>query len=552
MRLIFSLVMFFGMVTLMASSLEVQKVQELQKVKVCVSPNGLPIEMNENGRHIGMAADFLAIISKKTGLEFELLPTRTWSESINAAKKYQCDILSAAEENDELAHYFHFTDPYMGFPIVIIARENTPFVSSLESIKEQKVATIADAEYIEVLNRHYPKMQITGMTTTKDGLQSVRGGKVDYFIDITADLAYVTGKYHISGLNIAGFVGDDFYYRVAVRKDDPVLFTKIQSAVQSISEEEKHQIYKRWIDADIETAIDYSHIWKILILSLSGFVVFFIWNRKLSREIFKRQEAEKQLLELNDSLEEKIRKQVLKMREADLLLHQQSRLAQTGELLSNIAHQWRQPLARLSALFMQAEIKVKQGKLDKEELQDLIAQNNSIVEHMSQTIEDFTHFFQMDDKKRVLFHPEKLCQKAVGIIDGTLQSNDIMLHKSYPKITPKLYGHPRAFSHLILILLSNANDILKKRNIVQAAIWLEMTNDSEHLRVTVEDNGGGIDEEIISKVFDPYFTTKPKEEGTGVGLYLGSTIIQRIFQGTLTVSNSAKGAKFLIKIPLNS
>ena len=117
-------------------------------------------------------------------------------------------------------------------------------------------------------------------------------------------------------------------------------------------------------------------------------------------------------------------------------------------------------------------------------------------------------------------------------------------------MTQKLYGHPRAFSHVILILLSNANDILKKRNIVQAAIWIEMTSDSEHLIVTVEDNGGGIDEEIISKVFDPYFTTKPKEEGTGIGLYLASTIIQRIFHGTLTVSNGSKGAKFCIEIPL--
>ncbi len=121
---------------------------------------------------------------------------------------------------------------------------------------------------------------------------------------------------------------------------------------------------------------------------------------------------------------------------------------------------------------------------------------------------------------------------------------------SCQKESPKLYGHPRAFSHIILILLSNANDILMQRKITDAGIWITMTSGKEYLTVTVEDNGGGIDEEIIKKIFDPYFTTKAKEEGTGIGLYMASTIIQRVFHGSISVSNSTKGAKFLIKIPL--
>ena len=88
-----------------------------------------------------------------------------------------------------------------------------------------------------------------------------------------------------------------------------------------------------------------------------------------------------------------------------------------------------------------------------------------------------------------------------------------------------------------------------QRNITDAGIWIEMTSNKENLTVTVEDNAGGIDEEIIEKVFDPYFTTKPKEEGTGIGLYMASTIIQRVFHGSISVTNSAKGAKFLIEIP---
>ncbi len=139
-----------------------------------------------------------------------------------------------------------------------------------------------------------------------------------------------------------------------------------------------------------------------------------------------------------------------------------------------------------------------------------------------------------------------------NIISGTLNDSDIIFDKNCPKNVPKIYGHPRAFSHVILILLTNAYDVLRQRETVEAGIWIKMTNDNEYLYVFVEDNGGGIDDLILPKVFDPYFTTKSKDEGTGIGLYMANTIIQRIFQGTITVSNSAKGAKFMVKIPLDS
>jgi len=234
------------------------------------------------------------------------------------------------------------------------------------------------------------------------------------------------------------------------------------------------------------------------------------------------------------------------------LMHQQSRLAQIGELLSNIAHQWRQPLSRIASLFMQAELQVKEGKFNELDFQNLIRQNNSIIEHMSKTIDDFTHFFQMDSQDPVYFDPVKPCQEAMGIIDGTLTSNDIIMHKSCPKNSLKLYGHPRAFSHVIFVLLSNANDVLKKKNIAQPEIWIEMTGDNDHISIIVEDNGGGIDDEIIDKIFDPYFTTKPKEEGSGIGLYMASSIIHRVFHGSISVSNTDKGAKFLIEIPFKT
>ncbi len=532
------------MATLLTASEETKKV-----IKVCISPGSMPIETIENSKHIGMAADFLTLIGDRSGQEMELLSSQSWGESLAFAKEGLCDILSAAEKNDELKDYFRFTDPYMEFPIVIISRANMPFVSSLESIKDQRIATLASAEYIELLKKRYPKMQVLEMSNTQEGLKAVLGGEIDYFLDITADLAYVTRKFGISGVNIVGFTGDDFHYRIAVQKSTPVLFDKMQSAVQSITTEEKQHIFNRWIDAKIEVAIDYSLIWKVLFFILLGYLIFYIWNRKLTKEIGKRREAEWQLIKLNSSLETRIDQQVQKIREKDLLMHHQSRLAHTGELLSNIAHQWRQPLSRLSSLFMQAELQAKEGKFHELDFQNLIRQNNGIVEHMSQTIEDFTHFFQMDSQDPVYFDPIEPCREAIGIIEDTFKSNNITIHKSCPQSSLKLCGYPRAFSHVVFVLLSNANDVLKKENITKPEIWIEMTADNDHVFLTVEDNGGGIGNEIIYKIFDPYFTTKSKEEGSGIGLYMASSIIQRVFHGSISVSNTEKGAKFLIEIP---
>jgi signal transduction histidine kinase len=531
-------------VTLMA------KTSSFETIKVCVSPNSMPIETIENKKHIGMSADFLHLIARDSGIKFELYPTLSWEESLNAAKNHKCDILSAADRNDELNKHFNFTESFMYFPIVIIAKEGIPFVSSLESIREKRIATIASAEYIELLKKRYPDMQLAEMTSTKEGLYAVLSGKVDYFLDITADLTYVSRKYSISGINIVGFTGDDFHYRVAVGKDKPALFQKIATSVLHISTEQRQYIFNKWIDTDIESVRDYSFIWKVLLASLFIFLFFFLWNRKLSKEISKRKNIEKQLFELNSSLEEKIQNQLISMREQDHMLAQQSRLAQMGELLSNIAHQWRQPLTQLNALFMQIEIKIKEKKLDASELQTMIEKNNIIVEYMSQTIEDFTHFFQVDRADKVWFDPLETCREAIGIIEGTLHSNKINLHKNYTSKTTKLYGHPRAFSHIVLVLLSNANDVIKKSSIKQAEIWIEIRSDEQYFYMTIEDNAGGIDAKIMPKIFDPYFTTK--EEGSGIGLYMASTIIKRIFNGSIYVNNGALGAKFVIKIPIKT
>ncbi len=113
---------------------------------------------------------------------------------------------------------------------------------------------------------------------------------------------------------------------------------------------------------------------------------------------------------------------------------------------------------------MQAELQIKHGTLNDEELLSLIEKNNRIVEHMSQTIDDFTHFFQPDSTGHVLFDPLEPCREAIGIIGETLNDSAIILHKSCPKNTLEISGHPRAFSHVILILLTNAYDVLRQRD----------------------------------------------------------------------------------------
>ena len=263
-------------------------------------------------------------------------------------------------------------------------------------------------------------------------------------------------------------------------------------------------------------------------------------NKGLEKRV---EEKTKQLRQLNLTLEKRVKNEVAKNREKDRLMFQQARLASLGEMLGNIAHQWRQPLMELSILFY----KMKKLSSNAQEIDKLYERGSTILEKMSQTISDFQNFFS-PTKEKEHFNVIENIQNTYAIIEGTLKKNHIAL-KLYHTTEPLIYGYKNEFSQVILNILNNAKDVLIERNIPQKEITIQIRECQDFVRVEIEDNAGGVDKSIVDKIFEPYFTTKPAKKGTGLGLYMSKMIVEQSMGGELKLKNTKKGAKFIIKLP---
>ena len=247
-----------------------------------------------------------------------------------------------------------------------------------------------------------------------------------------------------------------------------------------------------------------------------------------------------------DNLEFKIQEEINKRLEQEQILIQQSKLASMGEMIGNIAHQWRQPLAQISAIHMNMKVTYDFDKFTKEYMESKIKEANKLTAYMSQTISDFQNFFKPQGEKEV-FSIEKACRDAYFILESSLKAHGIeVIFHITQDVT--INGYKTEYSQVILNLLSNAKDILIERQIKNPKIELEIKDGNHFALVKIKDNAGGVDTSIIDKIFEPYFTTRHQTQGTGIGLYMSKNIIERNMHGYINVVNVEDGALFIVKV----
>ncbi|MEA3387640.1 MAG: ATP-binding protein [Patescibacteria group bacterium] len=259
----------------------------------------------------------------------------------------------------------------------------------------------------------------------------------------------------------------------------------------------------------------------------------------------------KELKELNDGLEQKIKLEVEKNRKKDQQMVEQSRLAQMGEMISMIAHQWRQPLAAISSTSAGINLKAKLNKLDKETAIELSTKIGSYSQHLSTTIDDFREFFKSNKEKSKMSYDE-IIQSVMNIVEISIANKNIKIIKDL-QCKSQFNSYPNEIKQVVLNLIKNAEDVLIEKDIQNPTITIKTKDNILY----ISDNGGGIPEDIMPKIFDPYFSTKTKKDGTGLGLYMSKTIIEEHCGGELSVSNDkvinkdgkpSCGAVFKIKL----
>jgi two-component system sensor histidine kinase/response regulator len=258
------------------------------------------------------------------------------------------------------------------------------------------------------------------------------------------------------------------------------------------------------------------------------------------RELLARVKTHLSLHEKNQDLEKRVEDEISKRTQQQKLLIRQSRVAAMGEMMSAITHQWKQPLNILSVLNSKMKLKVSMDKLDKEEMiQDTQTIDNTI-KMMSETVSDFKNYFSNDKTKNVFCIKQKVSD-IVDIIKVQLEVNNINLQIDIEEETTG-YAVESEFKHVILNLISNAKDAIIQNKCENREIFLKTEKiDNTNTKLTVQDSGGGIPENIIEKIFDDYFTTKGKD-GTGIGLSMTKLIVEDEMHGTIEVCNQNDGA----------
>ena len=254
-----------------------------------------------------------------------------------------------------------------------------------------------------------------------------------------------------------------------------------------------------------------------------------------------------EISQFNRELEQRVQEISLKNREKDHLLIQQSKLATMGEMINNIAHQWRQPLNALSLLFGNLQDAKQFDQLSTEYLDQQIENGFAYIEKMSNTINDFRDFFS-PNKVREVFSVRQAVEDAITLVESSFKAHSIQIEIDMPQDI-KLYGILNEYAQVVLNLLTNAKEaILSKKP--TGLIQVSLSTRQSKVYLTVLDSGGGINEDILSHIFEPYYSTK--EGGMGIGLYMSKMIIEGSLNGQIEVCNKQEGAEFSIVAPILS
>jgi len=334
------------------------------------------------------------------------------------------------------------------------------------------------------------------------------------------------------------------------RKMDDTVKVITFSPIKNIKEDRTVAYLVSYTDSPYLKSILRDHLWVNTGVIIGIIVLVMLICNIVRHRFYLQEEVNKktqELKDLNENLHHDIQRQLSEIREKDGLLLEQARLASMGEMIGNIAHQWRQPLNTLGLIFQKIPILQQRDKLDEETLQITIDKGMHVINQMSATIDDFRFFFQ-DNKDTETFKLIETVENCHALLSPILEQDNIQF-KSIIDENILVHGHMNQLSQVLLNIINNAKDALNENSVQDPFITVSSYCDNNKIAIDITDNGGGIPKDIIKKIFDPYFTTKEEGKGTGIGLFMSKRIIEESMKGKLNISNTDVGAKFSIILP---
>ncbi|PCI28816.1 MAG: hypothetical protein COB67_05555 [SAR324 cluster bacterium] len=267
------------------------------------------------------------------------------------------------------------------------------------------------------------------------------------------------------------------------------------------------------------------------------------YNRTLEQKVVARTN---ELQDLNRNLEKRVQAELDARLRQEQLLIQHSKMAAMGEMIGMIAHQWRQPLSSISTITGNLQVLIELDMINKDDFTHSLSTVNDQVQFLSNTINDFRNFFS-PKKKAEKIRLDEVLQRTMKLIGKSMDSKGIEVTEELVFSTP-IHTYANELMQVFLNILKNSQDVIEEKKMSHGSIRIKGWETEQHQIVEISDNAGGIDQDIMEKIFEPYFSTKDEKTGTGLGLYMSKMIVEKHCKGELTVRNIAEGACFRIQM----
>ncbi|WP_457749839.1 ATP-binding protein [Sulfurimonas sp.] len=507
---------------------EQQWLQSLQQpLTVGITPIPNQVLLAKDGKYQGFSIDLFTLIEKKLHIHFKYVNFASWNQLMIAAKKNRIDIVFSVQKTPSRLQYLDFTDAVLKQQNNIIVNINNDKYDSIEKLSSKKVAVSKGSAIEEFLRHNYPDIQIVAVHNELAALRMLHARSIDAAISESVRASYYIKKYNLNNLRIANTLGYDYYLDIGSQRSQPFLNVILSKTITNIPKKQIESLQLKWgyikdkvLFFDKQTLIYITLVFGIIIpFSLYLYII----NKKLQSEIRQHKKTIK-----------------------ELQLMRQARLTQMSEIISMIAHQWKQPLNNLSLIHQVLLSKHKKGKMDAKALENFQQNSKKQINLMLSTIDDFKNFFQVKEQK-MPFDVQDTIEHVLDVTKPALENHAIVINCHKKKNENfALVGYASALIQVLLNLVNNAKDALIENDTQEKRIDIKLITTQEYIIISIEDNAGGIPADILNNIFAPYFTTKAKNGGTGLGLYMSKTIVEEHMNGKLEVVNTTKGANFLV------
>jgi len=519
-----------------------------------------PISIIDNNHFSGVAADYLQLITKISGLKFRFQPSKDWQEVQHKLTQHKIDIIPSVSQYSNEAL---ISAPYTEFNFVIVTKKDQTYISELSEFSGKTLALPTGYISYQRVKENHPEIEVIATETPHQALALVRAGKADGFVGHLA-IAVSKLKSEFQDLKISGTIEHKYIHHMAINKNLPLLHSIINKAIRAITPQQRQQIYNRWITVDLDKRTDYILVYQTIgLFSLILLLILFFVKSVLR--------ANRQVKTANDQLECSIttlttteltlNETIKNLRATQQQLIAAEKMASLGALVAGISHEINTPvgigltgISHFQMLTNELKVKYQQQRISKSDFEHYISNSTEVAHLVRNNLEktaDLIHSFkqlsvdQMNDKRRK-FNLRNYIQETLISIKSVIKNPNLSINlQCHDDII--INSYPGALSQVLTNLILNCtNHAFDHQQQGLIKINVKLSHDLVYL--VISDNGKGIDPTHLRQIFEPFFTTNRKNGGSGLGLNIVYNIVTSQLNGSITCqSKPDKGTVFTIK-----